>query len=586
MLLRPRSACSPRRDGGATGIEYAALLLLVAALIAALLASGLYGVVARETPKAICKLFLLHPCEPPPLTGPDGRPTPTTAPTTHAPTPGTTGPPVFPGPDDSAGPTSSPSPSPSTSPAPTSPVNPFGRPAPVCVVGGDGAYGELTITFPVRYVDIRGGARVYYTKSKIVDADGAERWVVTVAAFVEASAATPSLPGNQATTDDPLGVDTSGLPFSPSGGAWIGANAVGTQTYSFTSQQEADAFPGTYAATRIKQVVGPAIEYNPLTGPLTRIPWLGDKIKGLFDHEPLKDADSWSVEAGLTGGLNGTFKADLWGVKAAISGLGRGWHLAGVSRNRAGDWTFNLRDRGLVDVSLVVDLGTVLKRQKAKSGDPTVDGFLDMLEKVGVQKYGSGFALPQKLRDNLTKNWPDVGGTVEFIVQSDYQLTVDKDGNPLRYHHAMHTSWTLRGRIADEVKTKSGKVKVPGTFQVPLDGGRQVTSAALDLRDPQNAAAAQNFFVRAGLAYVNGPTKLAEASPEFTMLDHLIRTRGTQTKLTYDELTGGGNLGVLAERKARNLLFRVESESTKISLTKSEIWEEGSGWVPWTACHR
>ncbi|MEU6039248.1 hypothetical protein ABZ801_27985 [Actinomadura sp. NPDC047616] len=421
---------------------------------------------------------------------------------------------------------------------------------------GSAGYKDLTVVVPVRYVNARGSIRVFYAMAKIVTPGKPDRWTVAVGAFGEA------------------GVQAPDLKFLS--GLWAGGNVTGMQFYSFDNEQEARDFPQRYAEERAKQ----ALRHHPLVAPLLNVPFLGDKLKDLLGGQGLPEPDRDSVEAGPAGGLNPKLK--LGGLDA--SAATRLWSLSGVQRDKDGNWILNMRDRVLSDPTLTFDLSK-LPKQVTQRGAEAV---LKELELAGKAKLGPEFQIPDKLRDYINRSLAKgvkIGATVELIGQNEYQFMLDSSGKPVKFTRNLTTSWTLRGRGNVTLDGK-GKVEVPVTRQIPLDGGRQVSTSSLDLSDPTHRNAAIALFASGMLTKQSGAGSVsAQFTPAGAIMDNLLRTRGTMTRLTYDEGVSGLSAGLENLGKTGGAI-RYDGENSQTTLTKAEIWQDGMGWVPWDDCHR
>ncbi|TDC73516.1 hypothetical protein [Actinomadura sp. 7K507] len=411
---------------------------------------------------------------------------------------------------------------------------------------------------PVRYVNVRGSVRVFYSITKVIGKDGKARWVVDVGGFGE------------------LGVAAPKLPFLK--GAWLGGNGTGTQSFSFDNEKDAKDFPREYAAALAKK----SLEYNPAVAPLLKVPFLGDQLRKWLGDTELKTPDKTSVEVGPAGGA--TPNISLPGEVAEASAPTRFWSMAGVARDKDGNWILNLRDKALTDPTLMVDLSK-LPKQVVQRG---ADAMLTYLEKQGQSKFGPEFKVPPKLRNYVStavKRGVKAGMTVEFIGQNELQYTLDKHGNPVKFTRSTSFSWTarLRGNV-------SPVDNVPITGQVPLpgfSGGRTVTNYALDLRDPHNRAEATRLMALGALSWKAGVgSAVNQLTPQGRRLDELFRRRGTVTELTYDESAGGLSGGIEGRGKRGDGALRIEGENGHSVLTGAKIWRDGQGWVPWTECHR
>ncbi|WP_030172684.1 hypothetical protein [Spirillospora albida] len=416
----------------------------------------------------------------------------------------------------------------------------------------------MTVIVPARFVNVRGSVRAFYSITKIIDKDGKVRWLVNVGAFGE------------------LGVAAPEIPFLK--GVWIGGNGTGTQTYSFDNEQDAREFPRKYAEARAKQ----ALQLNPAIAPLLNVPFLGDKLRDWLGDTSLPKADKTGIEVGPAGG--GTPNIKLPGEIVDASAPTRFWSLAGVARDKDGNWILNLRDRALTDPTVMVDLSK-LPKQVLQRG---TDAVLTYLEQQGKSKFGSEFKVPDKLRDQIAaavKRGVKAGMTVEFIGQNDLQYTLDKHGNPVRLNRSVTFSWTarLRGNV-------SPLDNVPITGQVPLpafSGGRTTTNYALDLRDPQDRREATLLFAQGALTWKAGIGSFHNhLTPQGRKLDELFRRRGTVTELTYDESAAGLSGSIEAQGRRKEGALRLEGENGHSVLTGAKIWRDGQGWVPWTECHR
>jgi Flp pilus assembly pilin Flp len=529
-------------DRGAGPVEYLAIVLFIALVVAALVLSGIGTSVSAYIDAAVCRVGSAGGLD------------------TCARSPGTVDPPA-------------------------QPV--VQRPENTCNATLDNDYGELAVTFPVRFVDIRGGIRLGYQQRRIVTPGSPDRWEVTVYGFGEGAVATPSLPGGQTDTDDPLG-PTQPRGVSVGGGAWLGLNVTGGETYSFDSAKEAEDFPWRYAKKRAQDLANVALETNPVTALPTKlikvIPWLGDKVKDVLEGDPLPPRKEWSVEAGPTGGFSG--KLDLF-RKVALSVGGRGWHLMGVRRNDKGETTFTMKDAVEVEPSVVIDIGEFLPRKVRGGINGRIDKVIDKIEQDLSKKYGVVFRLPAKARAALIANWPDIGLTWKGKMSIGYQLTTDRQGNLTRYGKTVDMQGNWYGRGTDEVATKKKDKRAVLNVQVPLGGGREVQQSSLDLTDPRNLDAARDFFSSAAQTWAALPVGAQVAlSPEAQRLDRLTETAGTRTRQTYESNVGNTKFTGEAKSSKGSGLVELKLEQEKNVLSEAEIWEEGRGWVPWTACHR
>ncbi|MEU6039251.1 hypothetical protein ABZ801_28000 [Actinomadura sp. NPDC047616] len=447
-----------------------------------------------------------------------------------------------------------PGPWPPPGPSPDPPVQPVTRPDPVCTADGSGGYHDLTVVVPAQVLNLRGSIRVFYTIGKVVAPGKRDRWVVSVGAFTEGGVQTPDLPL------------VSGM--------WLGGNVTGTQYYSFDNEQEARDFPRRYAEQRARQ----AVRYHPVVLPLLSVPVVGDWLSDLIGGH-LPEADRTAVEIGPAGGLNPGLNIGAVDLSAAS----RGWSLLGVQHDRDGNWIVNMRDRVLSDPTLTVDLSK-LPKQVTRRGAQAV---LNELELLGMTHFGPHFEIPAKLRDYVNRsvaNGVKLGATVELIAQNDYQYMLDSKGTPVRFTRQVTTSWTLRGRGNINLGGGGSKVKIPATGQIPIDGGRQVSTSSLDLSDPMHRRAATALFT-AGVLQRVGAVGLS-SHRQAQLVDSLFRTRGTMTRLTYDELVSGRSGGLENLVGKLGGAIRYDGENSRTTLTGAEIWQNGRGWVPWTDCHR
>jgi hypothetical protein len=591
-------------------LSYIAVTFLIVAVVLALVLSGIGGTVEYDIRRAVCKIGeaggLVDSCADgdgnpadrgtptggptdgpsPSGTGPDpsdteapapsdspgpsgtdtpgpsgdpspsdtGSPTPSASPgPSGSPSPSDTG---EPNPTSGPVPTSSPSPSASPSPSPT-PVRPVKRPEPVCTADGSAGYRDLTVVVPVRYVDVRGSVRVFYAMAKIVTPGKPDRWRVAIGMFGEGGVQAPDI----------------GFLSSP----WIGGNVTGMQFYNFDNEKDAREFPRRYAEEKAKWVA----RHHPMVAPLLTVPFLGDKLRDLLSPRDLPDPDGYSVEVGPAGGFNPKLKFGGFDLSAAT----RFWSLAGVQRDKDGNTIINLRDRVLTDPTLTFDL-TKLPKQVTQRGAEAV---LKELEMAGKAKFGPEFEIPEKLRDYINRslaNGVKAGITIELIGQNEYQYMLDKNGNPTKFTRNLLTSWTLRGRGNVTLGGGDGRMEIPVTRQIPLDGGRQLTSSSLDLSDPvhRNAAlallASGMFTQKVGIGSYS-----AQFTPIGEYVSQLMRTRGTMTRMTYDESVSGLS-GGFEKLGKRNGAVRLDGEDNQTTLTRAEIWRDGIGWVPWDDCHR
>ena len=558
-------------------MEYLAVVLLIAAIAAAFVGSGLGGTVMRYTDAAVCRVAhnggLSVSCEGP-------RPSPSPVPT-GSPTAGPT-----------ANPTVGPTGNPTSTPKPGPPVVPVDRrPVNACYANIGAGYGELTVTFPIRWVDIRGGVRLGFQKRKIVTPGKPDRWEVQVYGWGEAAIATPSLPGGQSGADDPAGPSQVGLQDPLGGGAWVGVNGTASQTYSFGSQKEADGFPLRYAEARARQLGNHVAQGLPGVGPALglaeHLPWLGQKIKHLIEGDPLPRAKAWSIEAGPTGGFSG--KLSLFNSTLGLSVGGRAWHLMGMSRDDQGNTTFSLKDSAEIEPSVIIDLGLLLPKKVRDGFNGKVDDAINYIERELGKRYGATFKLPAKARESLKANWPDIGITWKGKISVVYQLTYDKHGKPIKYSRVVDMQGNWYGRGAFEVEKKDKTLKAVGNIQVPLGGDRSLETDSLDLTDPANAKAAQDFFGLAAAFWVASPLGGVGiwGTPIGDQMNSLIDQKGTKTRLEYNsdvgnfKLTGQG----LSSKGASLAELKLESENDQLS--QALIWDDNrKEWVPWTACHR
>jgi len=432
---------------------------------------------------------------------------------------------------------------------------------------GRAGYDDLTVVAPVRFVNVRGSVRVFYAMAKIVTPGKPDRWTVAVGAFGEAGLQAPNLSFDK-------GLLSGGI-----NALWGGGNITGMQFYTFDNEKEAREFPGRYAAEHAKALA----RRNPAVGPLLTVPFLGDKLRDLLKPgRKLPEPDRWSVETGPAGGL--TPKLGIGGVE--LSAATRYWSLSGVQRDKDGNTILNMRDRILTDPTLTFDLAK-LPKQVTQRGAGAV---LQKLEEAGKAKFGSKFEIPGKLRDYINRSLAEgikAGVTVELIGQNEYQYMVDKNGKPVKFARNVLTSWTLRGRGSVALGGGKGRLETPLTRQIPLDGGRQFTSYSLDLSDPEHNRVATGVFANGMLTQRGaGSAYFVEFTPIGEQMDNLLRSRGTITRMTYDESVHGRSVGLENLGKRDSGAIRYDGEDNQTTLTKAEIWRDGIGWVPWNECHR
>ncbi|MBC6457755.1 hypothetical protein [Actinomadura sp. HBU206391] len=451
------------------------------------------------------------------------------------------------------------------------------RPENPCYGSIENDYGELTATIPVRYIDVRGGSRIGYQIRKIVKPGQPDKWQVQIYGWGELSAATPGVPETQLESDDPLGIDPRKLELPA--GIWIGGNLTLGDTYEFDSEKEATGFPWEYAEKRLRQFGDAVISSHPVTGPLVglakHLPWVGDDIEKVLEGDPLPPRKEWSLEAGPTGGFTG--KMNILKVGGSL-GM-RGWRLLGVRHAANGESTFTVRDSGEVEPSIIIDLGTLLPPSVRNRFNGKVNEGIDELEKLAAKKFGAGFRLPAKMREHLKKNWPDLGVTAKAKGTITYQVTMDRNGDPVRFTKLVDTQLNWYGRLADKVSTKNQRKEVAGNLLVPLGGHRTIEQSTLGLNDSANLRAVQDFGLYAPLGVG------AELTPAADRLRERFEAAGTTTRQSYDSDAGNVKISGNAASRRGSVLGELKLEVEDNRLSGAEIWESGKGWVPWTACH-
>ncbi|MGI8330708.1 hypothetical protein ACRYCC_12145 [Actinomadura scrupuli] len=534
MVSRRRRAGA---DRGAGSVEYVAVLLLIAMISGSIVVSGIGDDIASGTKAAVCRILRAGGL------------------------------------------------------AALCPQQPqVARPQNPCYADIGTHYGELIVTFPVRYVDLRGGIRLGFQKRRIVTPGRPDRWEVTVYGWGEGAIATPSLPGGQSGTDSPAGPSQAGGSSPVGGGAWYGLNVSAGETYAFDNEKDANGFPLKYAEHRARQLANIAAHGNSVTGPLVNVaenlPFgLGGKVKEFIEGDPLPPRKEWSLEAGPTGGFSG--KASLFDGRLGFSVGGRGWHLMGIRRNDQGDTTFTMRDSAELEPSAVIDLGVLIPPAARRRFNGKVDDAIDYLERELAKKYGATFRLPYKARESLKANWPDIGLTWKGKISVVYQLTTDEHGDLTRYTRIVDMQGNWYGRAADEVTRKDKTLKGVVNIQVPLGGERTIEQSSLDVTDPASAEAAKNFFLLSAAAWAVSPLGgvVAWGTPAGDTLNTLVDQKGTRTRLSYDSDVGNLKFTGQASGKRGDSLAELKLEGEDDQLARAEIWEDGKGWVPWTDCH-
>lgn len=581
MLLH-KAATRAGRDRGASAVEYVALLLLVATLFGVLASSGVVRLTVHNVHIAICEIFRIDPCDPgtlPPGAAPSGSPNPSESPGPPQ-NPWPTG---RPGPSGSPGPTNRPTSGPGSQPSAGKPTNP-------CYQSIEIGYGEANLTVPIRVINIRGGIRIGYQIRKIGTPGKPDKWEVTIYGFGELAAATPGTPTGQFGSDSTSGEVT--------GNAWLGVNLSGGETYIVNSEKEANALPLKYAESRALQAADLPLKaaklvLDPAISLAGHIPFIGGLIKkaaAVIDipQIQLPARDSWSIEAGPTAGFSGKVKLFDSLFNGSVSG--RYWHLDGVKGSANGDLTYTMKEAAELEPSAIIDLDRLLGEVKlAKQKNAMTDGALNAIEKASKSIFGYELTIPPAVRAYLKENWPTVGGTVKFKTSVSYQVTVDKNGHPVKFTEILdhQTNWSVRGQLQGENGDNKGSlnIQVPAPF---VTSHREVEQRTLGLQDPQNMTAVQDFLNLEGpLSLVSPVTSPLMWTPQYNRLQKQIDANGTKTILTYDSSVGNGKFtGEGNSGKGLSLLeLKVEHETD--TLSNAQIWDNAQQkWIPWTDCYR
>jgi hypothetical protein len=544
-------------DRGAGPVEYLVVVLFIAVIVAALQLSGIGTSVAGHISAAICQVGkkggLVERCDPP-LREP-GVPSQAT-----------------PDPDE---------------------------PTHSCVVRNERHYVEETVTFPVRYVDVRTNSRGTMVLKRKIEPDGREVWEVEDFTWGEGAVATPSIRRSTIDSDSPTGAqETRGADF----GAWAGISITNGKVYRFDNERDARQFYGDLRDHRLGNPINFALRTNPLTGWAVwlagRLPVVGDDIDEFMGgSEPDRRPSAEYLEGGLTGGFNGDIPL---GNIAAAPFKGRGWLVDGQLRdNETGETTVYFRDSAEGEAGLQFDMANVwralpagFRERVARGIDDDLDAVIAVIETQLRGEFGNDVVISPDQRNQLKtalKINPDVGINFKGRIGVQYALTQDKNGKPIRFTKTDWKQLILYVRVGGKTTGTGGNRNLAGAGNVqwsPL-AHRWETEKTLDLTDARDLQAAQSFFGADAVDLVaKSVNPFTRWSGRGGLDEYFDQGGGTMARYSYRTDADSAKVTVNGARSTRRTygLLEIGEDSETNDLVSAEYFKPGQGWVTWKRC--
>jgi hypothetical protein len=558
-----------RLDRGTGAVDYLAVVVVIAAILAAIAVSGIAERVADGAEAAICRILIVagiepNTCQLPPRT-----------PGAHQ---------AISDPDE---------------------------PTHSCVVRNERQYLEETVTFPVRYLDVRTNSRGTVALKRGIEPGGKQISEVEDYTWGEGAAATPSIRKSTIDSDAPTGPqETRGPDF----GAWGGISITNGKVYRFDDEKEARKFRDDLQDHRIGGPVKFTLRTNPLTGWAVwlagKLPLVGDGIDEFMGgSEPDRKPSAEYLEGGLTGGFNGDLPL---GNIAAAPFKGRGWLVDGqLKDNETGETTVYFRDSAEGEAGLQFDMANVWKKlpvgfreRVARGLDDDLDAVLAVIETQLKGEFGKDVAMSPDQRDELKKALkinPDVGVNFKGRIGAQYALTQDKNGNPVKF---TKTDWKqlifylrVGGKTGGTVRNE--KLTGSGNAQWSPLAHRWETEKTLDLEDARDLQAAQDFFGKdAGDLVEKSVNPFTRWSGRGGLDEYFDQGGGTMARYTYftdaasGKMTGNGERSTTVPKsdtkqkktKRKYGLLEIGAEEETNDLAAAEYFKPGQGWVRWRRC--
>lgn len=537
-LRGPRVERSGDGDGGASAVEYAALLALAGVLVAALWGAGVFDPMAEGVRQATCRLFRIDPCTPsdrPPVAARD----------------------------------------------PHEPLQP-------CTTLIDTHFLEETITIPTKRVDVRTSSRGTMQITRRVQGDGKpDIWEVTDFTWGEGGVATPNI-GKSTVSSDGSGGRT-GFKIA----AWGGVILTNGNVYRFESEQEARDFYRRLEEHRIGGQVRFTLRTNPISGGpvwlLGKLPWVGDDIDEWFGgSEPDREPDLSYTDGGLTGGFNGEAEVPF----VSLPFKGRGFWITGTRvDNTNGDHTVYFQDREEAELAVQIDLSAVWKRLPASARSQAAGGLdsalelaLQEIERLLRDRFGPDFSIPTAQRSEIKAGIrinPDIGLNVKYRRARTFAYTEDRNGTPKALVETDSDQLVVYARASAKAKVDNGgdKADAGGNAQWILGGRRWIEEKTLDYADPEDRRIIDRYLAEGG----GGHSTVVD--------DYFARGGGTRARLTYDnggDTWKGSGTAETTSRKSKAKrkwgVVEIGDEQETNRLIEAEYFSPGKGWVKWDKC--
>lgn len=271
-----------------------------------------------------------------------------------------------------------------------------------------------------------------------------------------------------------------------------------------------------------------------LVGDSGPIRWLTDRGTGLLGiGDSLPDPDATYAEGGIS--FNASVEAT--GLTSSIGAGVEGATMLGVKRDRDGTTTVYL--------------------------ETSIEG------EAGLHSFGGDGILPAH-----------EGGAVEGSAQVVTAVTFDKDGNMIQVQATSVAAGGSSG-IATALFGGSGDPSM-GNSQSQAT----VYQATLNLRDPADHAAAQQYLLTQGIGALGGwtnPLAMAAGVQAQQSFFEAAGDRGTITQQTYDTdsstvfgFDASGKLGV-------ELGASADVKTDSMDTVGAQYWD-GTKWVEWADC--
>ncbi|MEW2352524.1 hypothetical protein [Spirillospora sp. NPDC029432] len=566
---RANPNASAARDRGEGAFAYMAVLLLVAGIVGALFLTGVGGTVAGGMQAAVCKVFhaagLVKQCAP--VAMPPSRP--------------------------------------------GRPIADPDEPTHACTIRNERRYLEETVTIPVRYVDVRTNSRGTIVLTEKVQPDGTRVWEVEDFTWGEGAVATPTIRKSTIDADAPGGPAES---KGPDFGAWAGVSITNGKIYSFTNEKEARDFFNMLKDHRIGNPVKFSLRTNPLTGWAVwgagKLPWVGDDIdRFMGGSEPDRKPSAEYLEGGLTAGFNGDLPlGDI--VSAPFKG--RGWLVNGQRKDtKSGNTTIYFQDRAEGELAVQIDMTSIwnrlpkgLRERASKGIDDALDAAIGAIEEQLKGEYGRDVMMSPDQRDEIKKSIsanPDVGINVKGRIGVRYELTLDKNGNPVGFKKIDHKQliFYLRGGAKKGGTVGDERVTGGGNAQWSWVANRWETEKTLDLKNPDDRQAAERFFgSNPGDFIAKSVNPFTRWSGRGGLDDYFANGGGTMARYTFDTDADSLKGTVNGERstttpkddtkskksKRKYGLLEIGDEDETNTLASAEYYKPGQGWVKWSRC--